>query len=422
MSGSQSGIFKLKGVIKTYDWGGKEFLSELLSQPNPEKQPMAEYWLGAHGIDSSIIFSEAKEIRLNLFVAAEREAILGKTIAKKFGGLPYLLKLLDVGDMLSIQVHPAKHEAEIEFARENKERIPLDSPQRNYRDDNHKPEFLVALNEFWLLHGFKPVAQLRTTLEAIPELKQLLDIFNSTGYDQLYKTAMEMPQETVNQVLQPLLGRIIPLYRNGQLRKDDESFWAARAALTFNREPSSSGLPTTNSQALVMDRGIFSIYFFNLLHLKKDEGVFQDAGIPHSYLEGQGVEIMANSDNVLRGGLTRKHVDVKELMKHVKFEETIPRIVRPQRINEQEELYRTAAPDFKLSCFKLKKSDTASFESATAEILLVTRGNVSINSPPEQLEIKRGEAVFIIAHRHISLRASEDADVYRASVPVHSSE
>ena len=240
MARNESSIYKLKGVIRNYDWGGVEFLSKLLSHSNPKHEPMAEYWLGAHDSASSILVTKNDEIGLNQFIEKDKEKALGKTVSKKFGRLPYLLKILDVRDMLSIQVHPAKHEAEIEFARENKERIPLNAPHRNYKDDNHKPELMVALGDFWLLHGFKPVEKLRMTLGNISELKPLLEIFDATGYDQLYKTVMEMPQESVNQLLQPLLHRIVPLYRQGQLKKDDENFWAARASLTFNGQSSFS--------------------------------------------------------------------------------------------------------------------------------------------------------------------------------------
>lgn len=420
---SKAAVYKLKGIVRNYDWGGTEFLSKLLSHPNPQHKAMAEYWLGAHDTDSSIVLTENGQTSLSEFVAKNKEKILGKTIAKKFGRLPYLLKILDVRDMLSIQVHPAKHEAEIEFARENKEGIPLDAPYRNYKDDNHKPELAVALTDFWLLHGFKPVDQLRVTLESIPELNQVLEIFNVSGYDQIYKTVMEMPQESVNRLLQPVLDRILPLYENGRLKKHEENYWAARAARTFN--PKVSVGPGSQKSALPqvrIDRGIFSIYFFNLLKLKRGEALFQNAGVPHAYLEGQNVEIMANSDNVLRGGLTNKHIDVKELMKHIKFEATLPQIIRPQKISNCEELYRTGAPDFKLSRFRSKKDTTCSFESATGEILMLIDGMVSIGSDNNQLLLNRGEAAFVLSNRNISLKFLSDAELYRASVPVHSSE
>lgn len=401
-------VYKLKGAIRNYDWGGTDFLAELLSYPNEFKRPMAEYWLGTHEMAPSFVVTKEGDISLDKFIDKQREVVLGKTVAKKFGRLPYLLKLLDVNDMLSIQVHPSKHVAEVEFAKENKNNIPLNAARRNYKDDNHKPELVVALDDFWLIHGFKPVEKLKTTLQAIPGFQPLLNIFNETGYDQVYKTVMEMPQESVNSMLQPVLDRIVPEYQNGQLNKDDEDFWVARAALIFN-------------QPAKIDRGIFSIYFFNLLHLIKGQGLFQDAGVPHAYLEGQNVEIMANSDNVLRGGLTTKHIDVRELMKNIKFEETIPDILYPQKMNG-EEVYRTAAPDFKLSRFELKKNSEASFITATGEMLLVMDGKILITSGKNELELKKGQAAFVVSDQKISLKALSDVDVYRASVPGHAHE
>src|SRR5699024_6743476 len=191
--------------------------------------------------------------------------------------------------------------------KENQAGIPTDATNRNYKDDNHKPEMMVALSDFYLLHGFKAEDKLIQQLQRIKEFSALLPIFGSEGYKGLYKEVMTLPQEKVNQILRPLLEHIIPLYKADQLSKTDPAFWASRAV--------ASGMTTLED----IDRGIFSIYFFNLLHLKTGEGIFQAAGLPHAYLEGQNIELMANSDNVLRGGLTQTHVDVEELLKHTRF-------------------------------------------------------------------------------------------------------
>ncbi|HEY0433484.1 MAG TPA: mannose-6-phosphate isomerase, class I, partial [Chitinophagaceae bacterium] len=223
-----TGIFKLRGVVRNYDWGGTGYLSSLLSIPNIQQQPMAEYWLGAHDSAPAVMLHGDEEIPLNAAIR-QSPSILGETVMSRFHRLPFLLKILDVKKMLSIQVHPSKHTAEAEFARENHEKIPLDAAVRNYKDDNHKPELMVALSPFWLLHGFKPVDRMRDRLQAIPEFKSLLDIFNATGYDQLYKTVMEMPRERVDEVLRPVIERSLPAYRSGALQKNNEDFWAARA-------------------------------------------------------------------------------------------------------------------------------------------------------------------------------------------------
>src|SRR6186713_320283 len=243
-------VFRLNGKVQHYAWGGQTYLPRLLSIPNPEHRPFAEYWLGAHSNAPSGLLAE-KEIKLNEYISAAPVETLGAYVAEKFGRLPYLLKILDVKDMLSIQVHPTKKNAELEFAAENKKGTALTAPARNYKDDNHKPELMLALSEFWLLHGFKPAEALSQILSATPELSFLQPVFTDKGYAGLYKTVMEMDQLQVNDVLQPLLDRILPLYRQERLSKEDEHFWAARAALTYN-EPGR------------IDRGIFSIYLFNL--------------------------------------------------------------------------------------------------------------------------------------------------------------
>jgi mannose-6-phosphate isomerase len=353
------GIHALKGTVKHYDWGGTSFIPSLLKVENKENKPFAEYWMGVHPQGNTIIeLADDHEKLLREFMA-ENPTLLDTYVEKTFGHLPYLLKVLDVKNMLSIQVHPSKEAAEKEFESENTAGIPLDSAKRNYKDDNHKPELLVALSDFWLLHGFKPGKELEYTLLNVVELRELLPVYNQSGYAGLYKHVMEMPQEEVNRILRPLIDHIVPIYKESEPDKTDEDFWAARAALTFSHDNN-------------IDRGIFSIYFFNLLHLKKGEAIFQAAGVPHAYLEGQNVEIMANSDNVLRGGLTTKHIDVKELMKHVKSEPTQPNILQGRITEDGERIFETPAPDFQLSVFELKAGDTVSFVPVTAEILLLT--------------------------------------------------
>jgi mannose-6-phosphate isomerase len=279
--------------VQHYAWGGFNFIPELLSVANKEDKPFAEYWLGAHPNQPSEIIVEGSSLPLDKFIDHNKVATLGTSVAKEFNSLPFLLKVLDVRQMLSIQVHPCKKEAETGYVQENKAGISLTAANRNYKDDNHKPELMVALSDFWLLHGFKPEVQLKEALSAIPDFDFMISEFESGGYLGLYKKVMMMEQEEVNGVLDPVISRILPLYENGELSKSHEGFWAARAANTFCSDGN-------------YDRGIFSIYLFNLLHLKKGEGVFQQAGLPHAYLEGQNVEIMANSDNVLRAGPHRQ--------------------------------------------------------------------------------------------------------------------
>jgi len=384
------GIYRLKGVIKHYDWGGTYFIPSLLQTENKENRPFAEYWMGVHPLGTATIETDAGE---------------WKELSEYATKLPYLFKLLDVNDMLSIQVHPSREAAEREFARENAAGIPLDSPQRNYKDDNHKPELMVALSEFWLLHGFKPPEELVYTLLNVVELRELLPVFNESGYTGLYKHVMEMPQAEVNRILQPLVDNITSIYKEEEPDKTDEDFWAAKAAQRFS----------TNGN---IDRGIFSIYLFNLVQLKKGEGIFQGSGVPHAYLEGQNVEIMASSDNVLRGGLTSKHIDVKELMKHIKCEATYPQVLSPEPLNGPERIYAAAVPDFRLTVFELKAGEAVSFTPFSAEILLLTEGNTKLSCGSKSIECIPGSpSVIALPAEPVQLAAVTNSTVYRAALP-----
>jgi len=387
-----SGIYRLNGVVKHYDWGGYSFIPSLLKTENKPKRPFAEYWMGVHPLGMAGIDTGGSTLTDLAFLAPD---------------LSYLFKILDVRNMLSIQVHPSKEAAEIEFARENAEGIPLDSPQRCYKDANHKPELMVALSDFWLLHGFKPSEELIYTLLNVVELRELLPVFNETGYAGLYKHVMEMPQEEVNRILKPLIENITSVYINTTPDKADEDFWAAKAAQTFEQEDN-------------IDRGIFSIYLLNLIHLKKGEGIFQPAGVPHAYLEGQNVEIMANSDNVLRGGLTTKHINVKELMKHIKCEATWPDILLPLKNEDGERIYETPVKDFRLSMFELKAGDIVSFDPMDVEIILLTEGITELDDEKDTIRLQQGTPVAsVFPGQKVYLAAAEDSIVFRASGGIH---
>lgn len=393
----------LTGSIKHYDWGGTSYIPALLQIENPNMEPFAEYWLGVHPqADCRITLSSGASVLLQDYIAADRTGTLGAKILRSFENMPYLLKVLDVKDMLSIQVHPSKKAAAIDFENENKAGVPIDAAHRNYKDANHKPELMVAMSEFYLLHGFKPESELLNTLEQVKELRKFKTAFNKKGYRGMYQLAMEMPQETVNELLQPLISRIIPLYQNNQLQKDDPHFCAARAALTFSRPG-------------IIDRCIFSVYFFNLLHLEVGQAVFQDAGVPHAYLEGQNVEIMASSDNVLRGGLTSKHIDPVELLKHTKCEATHPKII-PAAQRKSNQRYQAPVKDFSLNSYRLKRGDVLEIDIATAELFLLMEGKVSLQSKKTKVILGRPQiAAAAFATARVTVKGLEDAWLFKAT-------
>ncbi|TXI33901.1 MAG: mannose-6-phosphate isomerase, class I [Niabella sp.] len=394
-------ISPLQGTVKHYDWGGVTYLPNILQIENPNMTPFAEYWLGVHP-QADCKLGKEEAVLLRDFINNDPERALGKKVYKAFSNMPYLLKVLDVKDMLSIQVHPSKTQAAIDFEDENEKGIALNAANRNYKDSNHKPELMVAMNDFYLLHGFKPEDELLNILESKKELKKFKTLFTKKGYKGLYKKVMEMPQEEVNRILQPLLDKIIPLYNENKLTKDNEDFWAARAALTFNTHGN-------------IDRGIFSVYFFNLVQLENGQAIFQDAGVPHAYLEGYNVEIMASSDNVLRGGLTTKHIDTVELLKHTKCEATHPKIIKEAK-NKPSQNYKVPVKDFALHSYKMNKGESIQIDINTAEIFLLMQGKVTLQAKKEKVTLQPGSiAAAAFAGAEVTVKAMADTWLFKAS-------
>ena len=211
-------IFKLTGVIQHYAWGGHLFIPQLLNNNEPTDKPSAEYWMGAHPSAPSKLLIGQDWVSLNQLIADDPATTITTSVMGRFGELPYLFKVLDVKDML-IQVHPTKESAEIGFAEENKAGIPINAPHRNYKDQNHKPEVMVALSEFWLLHGFKSKEALEEVLMNTQELTILFPLFRQAGIKGLYQFVMEMEQEDVNNMLAPLVKRAIRLKKKEVLIK-----------------------------------------------------------------------------------------------------------------------------------------------------------------------------------------------------------
>lgn len=405
-------VLRLTGVVQHYDWGGLEFIPTLLGATNAEAKPFAELWMGAH--PSALAVADVGGTPVKLCGLIEL-VVLGMRVAQRFAGrLPYLFKVLDARKMLSIQAHPTLEQAKEGFARENAAGISLKDPTRNYKDDNHKPEVHVALTEFWMLHGFRPLEQIAATLQSVPEFASIVSDFAerlAAAHDaaaraallrSLYETIMTMPQEQVDATLEPLLQRLA-----GQPvpDKSNPDFWALRAADCFP-------LPGGHR-----DRGIFSIYLLNLVGLQPGEGTYQPAGTLHAYLEGVNVELMANSDNVLRGGLTPKHVDVPELMRIVDFSDGGPAILKGEPVSASETVYRTPAREFELSRISVSAgTDFISGTEHSADILIVLDGDATVKAGDESLLLKRGEIVLAPAGLAYTVDGAA-AMLYKASVP-----
>jgi len=413
----QPHLIRLYGRVQHYAWGGFDFIPALIRQANTERQPFAEFWIGAHPKLPSLAQVSGFEMALDALIAANPLQILGSHAAVLFEGkLPYLLKVLDVRQMLSIQVHPTNQQARKGFERENHKQIPLDDPQRNYKDPFHKPELHVALTEFWMLHGFRPLAEIEKMLKKTPAFAPLADRYlklagkisnREERLAELYRMVMNMSQSHIDRMIGALLLEIEPQLKKGTMRKSSPHYWTQQALQQF---PAAGGH---------FDPGLFSLYLFNLIRIPPGRGTFQAAGVPHAYLEGVTVELMANSDNVLRGGLTSKYVDIKELLKTLSFRGARPEILKGRKISVSERVYAAPVPDFLLSLLHLEPQ--VEFRSKLhhgPDIILLTEGDAWAFSRGQSLPLQRGDVVFVPADVPYTLRSSRPTRLFKATVPL----
>ncbi|MFK8162899.1 MAG: mannose-6-phosphate isomerase, class I [Lewinella sp.] len=393
--------FLISGVLQHYAWGGYDYIANLLGRQNPDQKPTAELWLGAHPrgaaqiIDSPLNLAEA--------IAADPIGLLGEEVASRFNNqLPFLFKVLDVREMLSIQVHPTKAAAEAGFAREEAAGIDRTAPHRNYRDDNHKPELGVALTDFYLLHGFKPKKDIQRLLRVIPGWEVLIPVLEEQGVPGLYEYVMSADQPTIDLLAKGAVDSLGPKSEDG---KEGMAYWTHRAIEQYSKDGHH-------------DRGIFSIWWMNIVHLHPGEAIFQDAGIPHAYLEGVCLELMANSDNVLRGGLTPKHIDVKELLTHTVTSPIKPALLLPNISNDNWERYPTPSPDFALYRAALRIGEDLEIDTTEGGPLILFLLEGKLASPTITLTSRR-RAAFVPAGQIINFLAYEkDTVVYRAGIGV----
>ena len=392
-------MHRLRGRIQPYAWGGNNFIPDLFHLERDRTMPAAEYWLGAHpGGITEVEVETNKWISLADAIDAFKYHWLGEKVAEQFGRLPFLLKVLDVKDMLSIQVHPNKQAAEIGYRLENEKGIPLNAPNRNYKDDNHKPEVMIALSEFWLLHGF--AEDIEDRLHSYQFLHPFQSAFETNGIEGLYSALMHLTQAEVDKIIAPLASSIVPLYRSGKLSKSSPDFWAARAIENLCKNGN-------------YDKGIFSIYLFNILRLNPGDGIFQGAGMPHAYLEGQNIELMSNSDNVLRAGLTPKYIDIPELLKNTLFNKTVPKVIKAEQ--EEEQHFDCPVPDFNIASFHLRKGLNKSIQCKRPSILLLVKGKALLKGN-EKWETEAAAAFFLLPGDNCSILAESDLDFVLASV------
>ena len=392
--------YKLQGKHRHYDWGGTQFIPKLMGVENPNSEPYAEYWMGAHPAAVAEIKTEHGFVSLDKMLADEGAMLLGEKTLANFGTLPYLYKVLDVSNMLSIQAHPNKQNAILGFEKEEAAGIDLNAAVRNYKDKNHKPEVMVALSDFWLLHGFLAPELLEARLKEIIHFNPLQAHFKGGDYEGLYCFFMQLSSEDADFILKQLIQDAVDSVKSGSVDKSHPHWWANKYY--------DGQIPEKN-----IDKGIFSIYILNIVQVAKYEGVFQGAGLLHAYLEGQNIELMANSDNVLRGGLTTKHVDVQELIQQVKFIPTYPNILKGEALNEYETTYPCPVPDFGLTKITLVKGKSYTINSSELEMVLLTQGEIQL----DKLLLKAGEVAMLPTGQSVVLSANSDSVLFKAFVP-----
>lgn len=394
----------LKNPIQDYAWGSRTALPELLGTQTPSKRPQAELWMGAHPKAPSEVLVDGNWKLLPQIIEKSPAGILGKRVAEKFANkLPFLFKVLAAARPLSIQAHPDLDQAKEGFVRENGLGIPLSAPNRSYKDNNHKPEIICALTAFWALNGFRKIDNIVSLLkeidpsELLEEIRELENNLDSNGLKLFFSTIMVMEKEKQQRVVAKAID-----YAEKHTDGNPVFEWMVRLNAEYPG-----------------DIGVLSPVLLNLVELIPGQAMFLQAGQLHAYLEGVGMELMANSDSVLRGGLTPKHIDVQELLKILKFKEKQLVILEPEEQANGEHVYASDAEEFQLSVITVGVGTFyASPEDRSVEIIICMSGRASIKNLEngKTLELKKGRSIIVSAAvRQYSIKG--EAILYKASVP-----
>ncbi|WP_149360744.1 mannose-6-phosphate isomerase, class I [Lolliginicoccus suaedae] len=402
--------------VRNYAWGSRTALAGLRGEPGPSPHPEAELWMGAHPADPSRLVGSGATLLVE--IAEDPVAALGQHVCERFDKqLPFLMKVLAAEEPLSIQAHPSKAQAQEGFERENQRGVPLDASSRNYKDDNHKPELLVALTQFSAMAGFRDPEATVALLEElgsprfVPYRDLLAEQPDGSGLRALFTTWITLPSSDVAELVDDLAESCVALL--GRSPRGPFAEVARNLLQLVERYPG--------------DAGVLASILLNHITLQPGEGIFLDAGNLHAYLHGVGVELMANSDNVLRGGLTPKHVDVPELLRVVDFEplELSPVPVRnAEPGGTAEQVYQVPIDEFALSRIELDAtgllhSVSHGLSRGGPQIIACTRGEVIARSGGEEVRVPAGGALWIPdSDPEVILHAGTARDeVFRAVVP-----
>ncbi|OBJ56458.1 mannose-6-phosphate isomerase, class I [Mycobacterium sp. 1423905.2] len=403
----------LRGALRTYAWGSRTAIAEFTGRQVPAAHPEAELWFGAHPGDPAYLENPDGDHSLLEALLADPDGQLGAGARARFGDvLPFLVKVLAADEPLSLQAHPSAQQAIEGYLREERLGIPVNSPVRNYRDTSHKPELLVALEPFEALAGFRHAARTTELLRALnvsdldPFIVLLSDQSDADGLRALFTTWITAPQPDIDVLVPAVLDGAIQYISSGATE------FAGEVKIVLELGERYPG-----------DAGVLAALLLNRITLAPGEGIFLPAGNLHTYLRGFAVEVMANSDNVLRGGLTPKHVDVPELLRVLDFTPTAESQLRAPVVRDGLSLvYDTPAEEFAVAQLVLDGEHLGHEVDAPCrhdgpQILLCTEGSTTVSGKSGSLTLERGAAAWVAADDcPIRLWAQEPATLFRATV------
>lgn len=377
-------MFLLTNPWVRYAWGSVDLLPALLHR-RPDGRPVAEIWMGAHPALPSTIEVGGEEVGLDEYIEQAPERALGADVVAQSGPqLPFMMKLLAAGQPLSLQVHPDRAQAAEGFRRENEQGIALSDPRRNYRDDQHKPEVLYALTPFEMICGLRETAQVREALVGL-EVAELIPVVAALDADD--------STQALRSALTLLLTADVP-----RQRAITRAVVASAAARSETR--AEYGLVRDLAERFPHDIAIVAALFLNHLVVQPGESIYIAAGVLHSYIRGLGIEVEASSDNVLRAGLTTKHIDVPELLRLVNYSPGEPERLRPT-VRDGATVFSPPVQDFALWTYSpatpAEEETLVTLEGPTsgARLIACCAGHCTLVRPGERLVLARGEAAFV---------------------------
>lgn len=392
-------FYPLVNPIQSYSWGSIDGISRFLGTQNESGMPIAELWMGAHPVSPSRLSDDDKS--LAALIGENPGIALGSRSVSQFGPhLPFLFKILSAATPLSLQAHPGKNQAERGFKKENDAGIPLASPIRNYKDDNHKPELLLAITDFSALCGFRTIEESLELFDllALPKLTQVLR--DTHDYPAFLGSILSLSRDTCCECLSAIRQRLIS-------RDATRLPGVARRAFTLLAELIA---------LFPDDTGVLAPLYLNIVDLAPGDALYLPEGILHSYIRGTGLELMANSDNVLRGGLTGKHIDKTELLSVLEPTPYVPKILRSM-MDDGIQRYMTPSPEFELSAIRKKNGHSQySFIAEGPSIILGEAGTIILRSKTETFTVSQGVTVFVPA-TNSPIVIEGQGSCYRASLP-----